>query len=120
MAKCKAKNSHGEACKMAAVKGDRYCFNHSPARAAERAASRKRGGEARHTPHFASADDLPSQAASVDDVNRMLRYVWDETAGMDNSVLRNRLLLACCEAFYKSIEIGELAARIAALEALRK
>ena len=120
MAKCHGKNSSGEPCKMAALKGERYCFNHSPNVRREQAAARKRGGEARHTPHFADPSLLPAKVEKLEDASRLLTYTLAEVAGMDNSIARARVLLALHESFIRSIEIGELEQRIAALEAKTK
>ena len=116
MAKCNGKNSRGEACKVPALKGGRYCFNHAPETRAQQAKARKLGGTNRHTPHFADGSALPANVTTLEEANKLLKYVWDETEGMDNSIARNRLLLACYEMFIRSLEIGELESRIAALE----
>jgi hypothetical protein len=117
---CKAKTAAGKACRMAATKGGKYCFTHSPATRAAQAEARKRGGYNSATPHYASAVIMPANVATLEEANAALKYVWDETIGMENSIARNRLLLACYEQFIKSIEVGELEARIQALEARQK
>ena len=116
MANCHGKNSRGEPCKMAAVKGDRYCFNHSPGKAQERARARKRGGEARHTPHAGELGSIPADIATIEDARQLLNYVMAELLVMDNGIQRARALIALFEAFTRSFEIGELEERIAALE----
>ena len=117
MAKCNSKNSRGEPCKMAAVKGDRYCFNHSPSTRRAQAEARKRGGMAQKTPHFAEAAQLPQDVTTLEEARKIITYTLAEVAGMDNSIARARVLLALFDSFVKSIEIGELESRIAALEA---
>lgn len=117
---CKAKTTKGTVCTMPAIKGGRLCYIHAPETAAARAVSRKLGGENRHVQHFADPATLPQDVTTLEEANKLLKYVWDETEGMDNSIARNRLLLACYEMFVKSIEIGEMEARIAALEARAK
>ncbi len=116
MAKCKKTTTSGQPCKMQALKGGSYCFNHSPEEGAKRARARKRGGENRHTPHFADPSLLPQDVQSLDDVNKLLMYTLQEVSGMDNSLERARVLLALVVGFGKSIEIGELELRIKALE----
>jgi hypothetical protein len=120
MAKCKAKTTAGAPCKMAAIKGTQYCFNHSPDVGPERAQARKRGGENRYTPHFADPDTLPEDMQSLADVHELLKYIQQEVIGMDNTLDRARILLGLADRFIKKIEIGELEQRIAALEARRK
>jgi hypothetical protein len=113
---CKAKNKHGQPCKMQALKGARYCFAHNPASGQARAEARKKGGENRNTPHFADPSLLPKKVKELSDANKILTYTLQEVAGMDNSIARARVLLALFDGFVKSFEIGELEKRIAALE----
>jgi hypothetical protein len=117
MAQCKAKTQTGKPCKMRPIKGSDYCFNHDPAAAAQRAAARKRGGEARHTAHAGDPAIVPEQIGNIQDARKILDYVKDELLAMDNTIARNRALLALFDSFAKALEIGELEERIAALEA---
>jgi hypothetical protein len=105
---------------MAALKGDRYCFNHNPATRAAQAAARKRGGQARHTAHAGDPESIPAEIATVEDARKILSYVMAELLVMDNGIPRARALLALFDSFVKSIEIGELEQRIEALEARTK
>ena len=116
MAKCHSKTRTGEACKMPAQKGERYCFTHSPATRRAQAEARKKGGESRHTPHFADPATLPAKVDSLAGAHQLLSYTLAEVAGMDNSLLRARVLLALFDSFVKSFEIGGLEERIRALE----
>src|SRR5688572_668481 len=103
MAKCKAKTTTGAPCKMAALKGTSYCFNHSPEVGAERAKARKRGGENRYTPHFADpAILLLIDGQSLDDARKVLKYIQQEVAGMDNTIDRARILLGLFDRLVKS------------------
>lgn len=120
MAKCNAKNARGERCKMHPIRGGEYCFIHAPDRAAERAQARRRGGRNSNAPHYADASALPEDVRTLEDARKVLTYTLAEVAGMENSIARARVLLALFDSFVKSIEIGELEARIAALEASRK
>ena len=118
--KCHGKTASGAACKMPAVKNSKYCFTHSPDTRAEQAAARRRGGENRHTPHFADETQLPAKVEKLEDANKILTYTLAEVIGMDNSLMRARVLLSLFDSFVKSFEIGELEQRIAALEARSK
>jgi hypothetical protein len=117
---CKGKTAAGDPCKMPALKGGRYCFTHSPASRAAQAAARKRGGENRHTPHAGNLEAIPEKIDSIQDAREILNYVKAELLAADNSIPRNRALLALFDSFVRSLEIGELEARIAALEARTK
>jgi len=116
MAQCKATTTTGTPCKMAALRGGKYCYNHSPGAGADRALSRKRGGAMRTTRHFAKPDTLPAKVDTHTDAHALLNYTLAEVGGMDNTHNRARLLLSLFDSFIKSFEIGELEKRIAALE----
>ena len=86
--KCHGKNVRGEPCKMAAVKGDRYCFSHSPATRAAQAAARKLGGYNRGTPHAGDPATIPADIASLTDAGKFLNYVLAELLVMENGIPR--------------------------------
>jgi hypothetical protein len=113
---CKAKTAQGKPCRMAPLKGSAYCFNHDPAAAAQRAKARKAGGESRHTPHFADPVSVEAELEELEKVSPILAYIWKETAGMDNSHERSRVLLAIHERYIKTREATEWEARLKALE----
>lgn len=117
---CKATRTNGQRCKMQALRGDKYCFNHSPAAGVARAKSRKLGGMNRNTPHFADPSTLPAKVDTLTDAHALLTYVLAEVGGMDNTHNRARILLALFDSFVKSFEIGELEKRIAALEQAKR
>jgi hypothetical protein len=117
---CRGKTTSGAPCKMPAIKGGRYCFTHSPETRAAQAAARKLGGTNRATPHAGNAETIPAQIVTIQDARALLDYVRDELIVMDNGIARNRALIALAEAYVRSLEIGELEARIAALEAMKK
>ena|SRR5688572_11182323 len=116
MAKCNGKNSRGEPCKVAALKGDRFCFNHSPGTRRAQAEARKRGGMARLTPHYADSSTVPANVTTLEAARGILAYTLVEVIGMDNTIARARVLIALFDSFIKSIEIGELEAGIQALD----
>jgi hypothetical protein len=118
--KCHAKTASGNACKMGALKGQKYCFAHSPANAAARQAARKLGGYRSATPHAGDPKTIPADIASLADAGKLLNYVLAELLVMDNGIARARALLSAYEMYLKSIEIGELEKRIAALENLKQ
>ena len=117
---CKATTKAGTPCTVPALKGARYCFTHSPSTRAEQAKARRKGGENRHTPHFADPSTLPANVATLEDASKILAYTLAVVTGMDNSIARARVLLSICETVAKFFEIGELEQRIQALEQLRK
>jgi hypothetical protein len=114
-ARCRGKTAAGQPCGMKPTASG-FCFNHDPARAADRARARRRGGETHRTPHAGNPDSIPSDIQTIQDARHILNYVLLELLAADNSIPRNRALLALFDSFVKSLEIGELEDRIAALE----
>lgn len=115
--RCAAQTASGKACKMPALRGHEFCYNHEPSNARKAAKSRKRGGERQRTPHVGDPFTLPETFGTVQDANKILDYTLAEVLPMENSIARARVLLAIHESFLRAIEIGELESRIAALEA---
>lgn len=116
MAVCKARTKSGKPCGMRTAKGGRYCFTHDPARARDRAEARRKGGQAQATPHAGSPETIPADIRTINDARPLLGYVLAELLVMDNSIPRARALLALFDSHVKAFEIGELEARIKALE----
>ena len=114
---CKGTTKAGKACKMAALKGSGYCFNHEPGKDAERARARKAGGKARHTGHAGDPSIIPTQIRTVEDARAILTYTLAELLNCDNGIQRNRALIAIFDSYLRSIEISEIEARLQALEA---
>ncbi len=115
MAKCNGKNSRGDPCKVAALKGDRFCFNHSVTTRAQQAAARKRGGENRHTPHAGNPEQVHKSPRTIPDVISILDYALIETLELDNGVLRGRLLVAIVSEYTNALKVGELESQLAEL-----
>lgn len=116
---CKAKLKSGRPCPNAAGQSG-YCFTHDPARGAERAAARKRGGQRQRVPHAGNADDVPKQVRTLDDVLKVLDYALAEALPLENSVQRGRLLVQIAHAFIEAIKTGELEQRLSVIEAALK
>lgn len=105
---CKATTASGQACKMPAQRGQRYCFTHSPQTRAAQAQARKAGGEARHTPHAGDAAQVIASPRSVDDTFSILDYALAETLVMDNGIQRNRLLVSIAAQYIEARKVGDL------------
>ena len=117
---CQATNADGTPCRMAAG-ADGFCFQHSPSRATERDAARRRGGLrragklARAT--LATLEGLPPELKSPDAVRALLDSVIGHTltGTLDCRVAATVGTLA--GVILKAMESGELAERLEALEA---
>lgn len=116
--KCKATRNNGQPCEGYTLAKSEYCYAHDPTRAAERAAARKLGGLNRRTPHGGDPAGLPRQIRTLADVLSVLDYTLAETLVLENGIARGRLLVAICGELINAISNGDLAERVAALEAL--
>lgn len=112
---CKAKTKTGQPCpNKPGASG--FCFVHDPARGAERAAARRKGGQHSRIPHAGNAAGLPTQIRTLDQVLQLLDYEVAELLPMENSIQRGRLIVALAHAFIEAIKTGELEERVAAIE----
>ena len=103
----------------AAPGADGYCFMHSPDRAADRAAARSAGGQARHTPHSTAAKP-PAQIRTLADVLALLDYAVAEAVVMENGVQRGKLLVQLATAYTEAIKVGEIEQRLGLVEVALK
>ncbi len=113
---CNATTQHGTACQTPASDSG-YCFHHDPARAAERAAARAKGGRARHGRQVSTAQHDPVQVQTADDIMRLLEAAINDALRLENSLNRARTVGYLAMAAVKVLETRELAERVAALEA---
>jgi hypothetical protein len=112
---CKAKTRNGERCPNAASEGG-YCFTHDPTRGQERAQARRKGGQHRHTPKVADASMVKIPIRNVAGVMTLLDVATIDTLAQDNSAQRTRALVGVALAYFKGVEVGELEARLEAIE----
>lgn len=113
--KCKATTTSGEPCGAWALAESEYCYTHDPARAAERAAARRRGGYNRTAAHSADYTG-PREVRTLADVLRVLDYALGEAVTLENGIQRGRLLVALAGEYTKALQVADLEARITVLE----
>jgi hypothetical protein len=103
---------------MAPVAGSEpaLCFTHAPERAPDRARARKRGGEARRTPLLFALGPTPDALRDVGSIQTVLEKTVHETLAQPNSHERSRAVGTLLMIALKALEVGELEARLAALE----
>ncbi len=90
---------------------------HSPDHSAEAAEARKLGGLRRRREKTLSiAYDFEGLRTS-DSIERVLEIATLDALGLENSIARCRVLIAAALAASRLLEVGELEARLAALEA---
>ena len=113
--KCEATTKAGDRCKAPALHGDTFCFHHSPDRAKERAAARRRGGLRLH--HGDGGGERPeARIEEVADVLRLLETAARDVLSRKPSVQRARALVYVSGTALKALETSDLEERITALE----
>ena len=99
-AHCAATNKRGGPCGAPVLRGSRYCYTHSPSKAKERAAARKRGGHNRRT-----RKSQQSQPEPVGDVGGVLAWVNAALADvwlLENSARRAQTISTLCNTALKA------------------
>lgn len=118
---CQHLKRDGGQCQAAAQAESDYCFWHDPARAAERAAARKAGGKARHGRQIGATGPVKATPAirleTVEDVRALLEQTANDLLTLENSINRARTIVALAGVALKALEVGEIEARLAAIEA---
>lgn len=113
---CRSKTRAGAPCPNSpGVSG--YCFIHDPAKGTERAAARRRGGQHRRAVRVADVSSVPSSIRTVGDVLKLLDVATLDTLALENSVARTRAIVGIVLGYLKALEVGEIEARLTALEA---
>jgi hypothetical protein len=90
---------------------------HSPDHTAEAAEARKLGGLRRRREKTVSAAYDFEGLGSTTSIGRIIEIATLDALGLENSIARCRVLIAAALAASRLLEVGELEARLAALEA---
>ena len=99
------------------MRGEDFCFWHSPHHVQEVAEARRLGGlRRRREVTVAGAYDFCG-LGSVDDIRRLLEVATLDSLSLENSVARSRTLAYLAQTALKLLEVGEVEERLAALEA---
>ena len=100
------------------TEGD-LCYWHEPSVAQERAAAQRLGGaNRRRQVSLGTAYDF-SGIHTIEDLNALTSTIIVDLLAMPSSIDRNRLLISILAPSARIVEKGDLAAPIAALEAIR-
>jgi len=114
---CAAATADGKRCPTAPLRDGEYCFMHSPDHSAEAAEARRLGGlRRRRETTLAVAYDFAG-LGSTESIGRIIEIATLDALGLENSIARCRVLIAAALAASRLLEVGELEARLAALEA---
>lgn len=99
------------------MRDEPYCFWHAPETAEEAAEARRLGGLHRRKKKSVAAVYGFGGLRTIADNQTLLETAAIETLAIENSISRNRALAAMAATGGKLIELGDLAERVAALEA---
>ena len=113
---CTATTADGRPCGSPALRGEPFCHMHHPDHAAEVAEARRVGGlRHRKEATLTAVYDL-GDPGTIEGAVRLLHIAALDTLALENSVARNRTLVAVASTSVRVIEVTDLADRIAALE----
>ena len=114
---CTYQMPDGRACRATPLRDEPFCFWHSPDTADELTEARRMGGLHRRKKRTVATIYGFGGLRSIEDHLALLETIAVETLGLENSIARNRALTAIVATGTKLIELGDLANRIAAMEA---
>lgn len=107
----------GRPCRATKLRDEEFCFFHSPETAEEAAEARRLGGLHRRKKKSVAAIYGFAGLRTISDSQTLLETAAIETLAIENSINRNRTLATFVATAAKLIELGDLAERVAALEA---
>ncbi len=115
---CAYRKSNGEYCQSPPLHGGEYCFMHTPDRIKEVQEARRLGGLRRKRESTVSSAYQFECLTSVAGIRRIIEVAVIDTLAMENSMSRSRTLAYLAMVALKTLEVGVLEDRIAALEEL--
>ena len=116
-ATCAGELPDGRRCRSWPIRGEHFCLWHSPDREDEAAEARRLGGLRRRREKAVSGAYDFEGLDSVQAIRRILEIATLDALGLENSIVRARVLISAALAAAKLLETGELEARIESLEA---
>ena len=114
---CTYQMPEGRACRATPLRDEPFCFWHSPDTTEDLTEARRMGGFHRRKKRTVATIYGFGGLRSIDDHQALLETVAVETLGLENSIARNRALTSIVATGARLIELGDLATRVAAIEA---
>ena len=99
------------------MKGEDFCFWHSPTHSEEVDEARRLGGLRRRKERTVAGAYEFAGLATVSDIRRLLEVATIDTLSLENSVARARTLAYLAQTAIKCLEVGDLEQRLTMLEA---
>lgn len=115
---CTFEKVQGVLCRAPARRGESFCFWHAPDTAEEAAEARRIGGLHRRKKKTIATIYGFNGLRTVEDNQALLETAVTETFALENSIARNRTLIAAATTGAKLVEVGDHEERIAALESI--
>ena len=117
LASCRFQRDNGERCRATPMRGEEYCFWHSPEHSHEAAEARRLGGLRRRREKitggvydFEGLEDVPK-------IRRLLEIAVVDTLTLGRpSIARSRTPAYLVQMALKCLEVGEVERRLSALE----
>jgi hypothetical protein len=111
--RCQALNEKGDPCQQRPLTESDYCFWHDPEYAPQATQARRSGGAARAREHaLRHVYQIDEALDSHEKIRRLVELATTELLSLENSVGRNRAILAAAGEATKLLAIGELAAKL--------
>jgi hypothetical protein len=98
-------------CRATPLRDEPYCFWHSPDHAEEAAEARRLGGLRRRRERTIATVYELDGLGTVDGIRRLLDIAVADALGLENSIVRARVLIAAAMAATRLLEVGELETR---------
>jgi hypothetical protein len=107
----------GRGCRATPLRAEPFCFWHAPGTADELVEARRLGGLHRRKKRTLATIYGFGGLRSIEDNQALLETITVETLALENSIARNRAITAIVATGARLIELGDLADRVAAIEA---
>jgi hypothetical protein len=114
---CRGIGNKGERCRALPLRDSDFCVFHDPAHADAVAEGRRMGGLRRRREGTVTAAYDVDGVSTIQELSRILEIAMIDTLSLENSVARNRTLLAAVATGAKLLEVGEQEERLTAIEA---
>jgi len=106
----------GEPCRAPPLRDGEFCRMHSPEHLREVQEARRLGGLRRKREATISSAFQFDSLNSVEGIRRIIEVAILDTLAMDNGIARNRTLAYLAQVALHSLEVGDIEARLTALE----
>lgn len=114
---CNARKEDGSPCGAPPLKDGEMCLVHSPEHIGEMQEARRLGGLRRRRETAVAGAYAFGGLATVEQIRRIVEIAVLDVLGLENSVARARTLAYLAQTASKLLEVGELAERLATVEA---